>query len=60
MDVTQDKIGRVITTLTRVLLEGEFQDCFPLDGAKSGRLTVHLKWTPQPILRESYSDKAII
>lgn len=49
----KDKIGRVIMTLTRALLEGEFQDSFQLDGAKSGRLNVHLKWTPQMILRET-------
>ncbi|KAL5559763.1 hypothetical protein UlMin_035974, partial [Ulmus minor] len=48
----KDKIGKVILTLTRALLEGEFQDSFPLDGAKSGRLNVHLKWTPQPIYRD--------
>lgn len=51
--ISQDKIGRVIMTLTRALLEGEFQDSFQLDGAKSGRLNVHLKWTPQMILRET-------
>lgn len=48
----KDKIGRCIMTLTRVILEGEFKDTFTLDGAKSGRLTVHLKWTPQPIIRD--------
>ncbi|XP_070038702.1 synaptotagmin-5-like [Nicotiana tomentosiformis] len=48
----KDKIGRCIMTLTRVILEGEFKDTFTLDGAKSGRLTAHLKWTPQPIIRD--------
>ncbi|KAG5590521.1 hypothetical protein H5410_041035 [Solanum commersonii] len=48
----KDKIGRCIMTLTRVILEGEFKDTFTLDGAKSGRLTFHLKWTPQPIIRD--------
>nr|XP_009795500.1 PREDICTED: synaptotagmin-5-like [Nicotiana sylvestris] len=48
----KDKIGRCIMTLTRVILEGEFKDTFTLDGAKSGRLTVHLKWAPQPIIRD--------
>lgn len=48
----QDKIGRCIMTLTRVILEEEFKDTFTLDGAKSGRLTIHLKWTPQPIIRD--------
>ncbi|KAJ7966206.1 synaptotagmin-5-like [Quillaja saponaria] len=49
----KDKIGRVIMTLTRVILEGEFQDTFPLDGAKSGNITLHLKWSAQPKLRDS-------
>ncbi|XP_047951616.1 synaptotagmin-5-like isoform X2 [Salvia hispanica] len=44
-------MGRCILTLTRVLMEGEYKDCIPLDGAKSGKLNVHLKWTPQPIYR---------
>ncbi|KAF3447091.1 hypothetical protein FNV43_RR12271 [Rhamnella rubrinervis] len=49
----KDKLGRVILTLTRCILEGEFQDSFPLEDAKSGRLNLHLKWTPQPIYRET-------
>ncbi|KAF2303798.1 hypothetical protein GH714_023480 [Hevea brasiliensis] len=48
----KDKIGRCIMTLTRVLLEGEIQDSFPLDGAKSGKLFLHLKWTPQLKFRD--------
>ncbi|XP_042062716.1 synaptotagmin-5-like [Salvia splendens] len=44
-------MGRIILTLTRVLMEGEYKDCIPLDGAKFGKLNVHLKWTPQPIYR---------
>lgn len=40
-------------TLTRVIIEGEFSDSFPLEGAKSGVLNLHLKWTPQPIYRDS-------
>ncbi|CAI0444283.1 unnamed protein product [Linum tenue] len=48
----KDKIGRVIMTLTRVLMEGEFQDSFPVDGAKSGKLFLHLKWTPQLKFRD--------
>lgn len=40
-------------TLTRVILEGEFQDSFPLDGAKSGKLNLHLKWAPENVLRDS-------
>lgn len=39
-------------TLTRVILEGEVKEAFPLEGAKSGKLFVHLKWTPQPIYRD--------
>ncbi|CAI0415188.1 unnamed protein product [Linum tenue] len=48
----KDKIGRVIMTLTRVIMEGEFQDSFPVDGAKSGKLFLHLKWTPQLKFRD--------
>lgn len=46
-------MGRCILTLTRVILEGEYKDSLPLDGAKSGRLNIHLKWMPQPIFRDS-------
>lgn len=49
----KDYMGRCILTLTRVILEGEFRDYFQLDGSKSGRLHLHLKWMPQPIYRES-------
>ncbi|KAI5673331.1 hypothetical protein M9H77_13695 [Catharanthus roseus] len=48
----KDKMGRCIMTLTRVILEGEFTDSFPIDGTPSGNLTLHLKWTPQPIVRD--------
>nr|GMD45778.1 synaptotagmin-5-like [Ipomoea batatas] len=48
----KDKIGRCIMTLTRVILECEFTDSFPVDGTKSAKLNLHLKWTPQPILRD--------
>jgi hypothetical protein len=51
--IFQDKIGRVIVTLTRAILEGEFQDTFHIDGAKSGKLQLNLKWVPQNKLRES-------
>ncbi|XP_016673933.2 synaptotagmin-4 [Gossypium hirsutum] len=47
----KEKIGRCIMTLTRVLLEGEIQDSFQLDGAKSGKLLLHLKWVPQLVFR---------
>lgn len=46
-------MGGCILTLTRVLMEGEYSDAIPLDGAKSGTLNLHLKWTPQPIYRDS-------
>uniref|UniRef100_A0A5B6ZBJ9 Putative synaptotagmin-5 n=1 Tax=Davidia involucrata TaxID=16924 RepID=A0A5B6ZBJ9_DAVIN len=49
----KDYMGRCILTLTRVILEGEFKDSFQLDGAKSGKLNLHLKWAPQPIYRDS-------
>ncbi|KAI5584029.1 hypothetical protein POPTR_006G063900v4 [Populus trichocarpa] len=49
----KDYMGRCILTLTRVILEGEYKDCFQLDEAKSGRLNLHLKWSPQHIYRDS-------
>ncbi|KAI5679611.1 hypothetical protein M9H77_00838 [Catharanthus roseus] len=49
----KDYMGRCILTLTRVLLEGEYKESFELDGAKSGKLNLNLKWTPQPIYRDS-------
>lgn len=48
----QEKIGRIVMTLTRVLLEGEFQDNLTIDGAKSGKLHLHLKWSPQLVFRD--------
>ncbi|KAK3020361.1 hypothetical protein RJ639_047814, partial [Escallonia herrerae] len=38
----KDKMGRCIMTLTRVIIEGEYTDTFPLDGAKSGKINLHL------------------
>ncbi|KAL4180153.1 hypothetical protein AMTRI_Chr13g123800 [Amborella trichopoda] len=49
----KDFIGRCILTLTRVIIEVEYEDSFPLEGAKSGCLNLRLKWTPQPIYRDS-------
>ncbi|XP_074351091.1 synaptotagmin-5-like [Apium graveolens] len=49
----KDYMGRCILTLTRVILEGEYKDSFQLDGAKSGKLNLNLKWMPQPIYRDS-------
>ncbi|KAM0868911.1 hypothetical protein ACQ4PT_041010 [Festuca glaucescens] len=53
----KDYIGRCILTLTRVILEGEFQDTYVLQGAKSGKLNLHFKWTPQPIYRDHERDQ---
>ncbi|KAG8046972.1 hypothetical protein GUJ93_ZPchr0008g11998 [Zizania palustris] len=53
----KDYIGRCILTLTRVILEGEFQDIFVLQGAKSGKLNLHFKWTPQLIFRDRDRDQ---
>ncbi|XP_031484036.1 synaptotagmin-5 [Nymphaea colorata] len=49
----KDYMGRCILTLTKVIMVGEYKDEFPLDDAKSGKLHLHLKWTPQPIYRDS-------
>ncbi|OMO96003.1 C2 calcium-dependent membrane targeting [Corchorus olitorius] len=49
----KDYMGRCILTLTRVILEGEYKDTLQLEGAKSGKLNLYLKWVPQPIFRES-------
>ncbi|XP_043697596.1 synaptotagmin-5-like [Telopea speciosissima] len=49
----KDYMGRCILTLTKVILEGEYNDTIPLDGSKSGKLSLHLKWMPQPIYRDA-------
>ncbi|KAK9141764.1 hypothetical protein Syun_011164 [Stephania yunnanensis] len=49
----KDYMGRCILTLTRVILEGEYNDSYPLEEAKSGKLNLHLKWMPQPLYRDS-------
>ncbi|XP_018826823.1 synaptotagmin-5-like [Juglans regia] len=49
----KDYMGRCILTLTRVVLEGEYRECFQLDEAKSGKLNLHLKWMPRPVYRDS-------
>jgi hypothetical protein len=49
----QDYMGRCILTLTKVLIEEDYTDSFPLQGAKTGKLKLHLKWTPQSIMRDS-------
>ncbi|KAH9610784.1 hypothetical protein KSS87_002575 [Heliosperma pusillum] len=48
----KDYMGRCIMTLTKVILEGEYKDGIPLDGAKSGILNLSLKWAPQPVYRD--------
>ncbi|XP_048495180.1 synaptotagmin-5 isoform X2 [Beta vulgaris subsp. vulgaris] len=50
--IGKNYMGRCIMTLTRVLLEKDLYDIFNLDGTKSGRLALHLKWAPQPIMRD--------
>ncbi|KAK2986217.1 hypothetical protein RJ640_010051 [Escallonia rubra] len=49
----KDYMGMCILTLTRVILEGEYKDSFQLDGTKSGKVNLHLKWMPQSIYRDS-------
>lgn len=51
----QDYIGRCILTLTRVIMEEEYKDWFPLDESKTGKLQLHLKWMAQSIYRDSWS-----
>uniref|UniRef100_A0ACD5UWC4 Uncharacterized protein n=1 Tax=Avena sativa TaxID=4498 RepID=A0ACD5UWC4_AVESA len=50
---SRDYMGRCILTLTKVLIEEDYSDSFPLEGAKTGRLNLHLKWSPQSIFRDS-------
>ncbi|GMG98985.1 hypothetical protein Nepgr_000825 [Nepenthes gracilis] len=50
--IGKNYIGRCIMTLTRILLEGELYDSFPLDGTDSGKISLNLKWAPQPIMRD--------
>ncbi|WCJ29985.1 Calcium-dependent lipid-binding (CaLB domain) family protein [Euphorbia peplus] len=49
----KDYMGRCILTLTKVIVEGEYKDKFPVEGAKSGSLYLSLKWIPQSIYRDS-------
>ncbi|SPT20484.1 unnamed protein product [Triticum aestivum] len=50
---SRDYMGRCILTLTKVLIEEDYTDSFPLQGAKTGKLKLHLKWSPQSIKRDS-------
>ncbi|KAL9669598.1 hypothetical protein QQ045_007145 [Rhodiola kirilowii] len=47
----KDHMGRCILTLTKVIMEGEYKDSFPLDGAKSGKINVSLKGIPPAFLQ---------
>ncbi|GMH30684.1 hypothetical protein Nepgr_032527 [Nepenthes gracilis] len=49
----KDYMGRCILTLTRAILEGEYNDSIPLEVAKTGQLNLSLKWTPQHVYRDS-------
>jgi hypothetical protein len=49
-------MGRCILTLTKVMLEEEYEESFNLEGAKSGKLNLHLKWSPQPIMRDTREE----
>ncbi|KAI3920407.1 hypothetical protein MKX01_000746 [Papaver californicum] len=49
----KDYMGRCILTLTRVILEGQYKDSSHVDGTKCGKLNLHLKWTAQPVFRNS-------
>ncbi|XAR69393.1 hypothetical protein NMG60_11000946 [Bertholletia excelsa] len=49
----KSKIGQCVMTLTRAMLEREFRDTFHIEGTKSGKLLLYVKWTPQPIFRDN-------
>ncbi|KAI3888070.1 hypothetical protein MKX03_017572 [Papaver bracteatum] len=49
----KDYMGRCILTLTRVILEGQYTDSFHVEGTECGKLNLHLKWTAQPVYRNS-------
>ncbi|KAM0020925.1 putative C2 domain, synaptotagmin-like mitochondrial-lipid-binding domain, C2 domain superfamily [Helianthus debilis subsp. tardiflorus] len=49
----KDFMGKCILTLTRVILEGEYKESFQIEEAKSGKLTLNLKWLAQPLYRNS-------
>ncbi|CAN6250380.1 unnamed protein product [Urochloa humidicola] len=55
----RDYMGRCILTLTKVLLEEDYKESFKLEGAKSGKLNLHLKWSPQPIMRDSREEDSL-
>ncbi|GLJ46823.1 hypothetical protein SUGI_0987750 [Cryptomeria japonica] len=43
----KDFMGRSILTLSKLLLDGEYDADLTLDGIESGQLFLHLKWTRQ-------------
>ncbi|KAG8375811.1 hypothetical protein BUALT_Bualt10G0139200 [Buddleja alternifolia] len=47
----KDKMGRCIMTLTRGILEGEYTEKFHVQGTKAGMLNLHIKWTPQTVIK---------
>lgn len=55
----RDYMGRCILTLTKVLLEEDYKGTFKLEGAKSGKLNLHLKWSPQSIMRDSREEDSL-
>ncbi|KAG8043670.1 hypothetical protein GUJ93_ZPchr0458g22445 [Zizania palustris] len=52
----RDFMGRCILTLTKVLIEEDCKDSIILEGAKTGKLNLHLKWSPQLIFRGSREE----
>ncbi|BBN13316.1 hypothetical protein MPTK1_6g02520 [Marchantia polymorpha subsp. ruderalis] len=44
----KDFLGKCATTLTKTIYMGEYNAEFKLDGVSSGKLFLHMKWTPQP------------
>ncbi|KAJ1273131.1 hypothetical protein BS78_06G256900 [Paspalum vaginatum] len=55
----RDYMGRCILTLTKVLLEEDYNESFNLEGAKSGKLNLHLKWSPQSIMRDLREEDSL-
>ncbi|KAL2623548.1 hypothetical protein R1flu_003753 [Riccia fluitans] len=43
-----DFLGKYATTLTKTIYMGEYDAEFKLDGVSTGKLFLHMKWTPQP------------
>ncbi|XP_002961839.2 synaptotagmin-5 [Selaginella moellendorffii] len=45
----KDYMGRCALTLSRVVREEEYEEGYQLDGVKSGKIFLHMKWTSQPL-----------